>query len=165
MGLFSFAKGIGEKLFGDKEAKPDNDATLAAPNANTNEPSAQQVAEALVARVKRLGLPVENLNIRYDGNTDTASVSGTASSQADRERIILAIGNMDHVVSVDDNMTVNNPEPASSFYTVKAGDSLSKIAQNVYGNSGSYMKIFEANKPMLSDPDKIYPGQVLRIPQ
>ena len=53
----------------------------------------------------------------------------------------------------------------SRFYTVKSGDSLSKIAKEMYGNANDYMKIFDANKPMLSDPNKIYPGQVLRIPQ
>ena len=51
------------------------------------------------------------------------------------------------------------------MYTVKSGDTLSKIAEDVYGSASDYMQIFEANKPMLSDPDKIYPGQVLRIPK
>jgi nucleoid-associated protein YgaU len=53
---------------------------------------------------------------------------------------------------------------ASRFYTVKSGDSLSKIAREFYGDAGKYPQIFEANKPMLKDPDKIYPGQTLRIP-
>ncbi len=52
----------------------------------------------------------------------------------------------------------------SDTYTVKSGDTLSGIAKSVYGDASKYMKIFEANKPMLSDPNKIYPGQVLRIP-
>jgi nucleoid-associated protein YgaU len=45
-----------------------------------------------------------------------------------------------------------------------SGDTLSKIAKEAYGDANAYMKIFEANKPMLSNPDKIYPGQKLRIP-
>ncbi|MFD0739469.1 LysM peptidoglycan-binding domain-containing protein [Lysobacter koreensis] len=53
---------------------------------------------------------------------------------------------------------------SSKTYTVEAGDSLSAIAKKVYGDAGKYNKIFEANQPMLKDPDKIYPGQVLRIP-
>ena len=53
---------------------------------------------------------------------------------------------------------------ASTFYTVQKGDTLSKIAKDQYGNANKYQQIFEANKPMLKDPDKIYPGQVLRIP-
>ena len=55
-------------------------------------------------------------------------------------------------------------ETASTFYTVQKGDSLSKIAKDHYGDASKYPQIFEANKPMLKDPDKIYPGQVLRIP-
>ena len=51
-----------------------------------------------------------------------------------------------------------------AYYTVVAGDNLSKISKANYGDPNKYMKIFEANKPMLSNPDRIYPGQVLRIP-
>jgi len=50
-------------------------------------------------------------------------------------------------------------------YTVKSGDTLSKISQQYYGSAGQYMKIFEANKDQLSDPNKIQPGQVLKIPK
>jgi nucleoid-associated protein YgaU len=67
------------------------------------------------------------------------------------------------VAKVDDQMTVAQSAPAATFYEVKAGDSLSKIAKSVYGDANA-MKIFEANKPMLTDPNKIYPGQQLRIP-
>ena len=56
------------------------------------------------------------------------------------------------------------PEPEKQFYTVKKGDYLSKIAKEVYGNANKYNIIFEANKPMLKDPNLIYPGQVLVIP-
>ncbi len=55
-------------------------------------------------------------------------------------------------------------EPESTYREVKSGDTLSKIAKEAYGDANAYMKIFEANKPMLSNPDKIYPGQKLRIP-
>ena len=61
-------------------------------------------------------------------------------------------------------MTVSVSEPPAEYYTVVSGDTLSKIAKEFYGNANAYMKIFEANKPMLSHPDKIYPGQNLRIP-
>jgi nucleoid-associated protein YgaU len=61
-------------------------------------------------------------------------------------------------------MEVANPKPEATFYTVKKGDYLSKIAKEVYGDASKYNVIFEANKPMLKDPDLIYPGQVLRIP-
>jgi len=59
---------------------------------------------------------------------------------------------------------VKEPADESRYYTVVKGDTLSAIAKTQYGNANAYMKIFDANKPMLSNPDKIYPGQVLRIP-
>jgi nucleoid-associated protein YgaU len=68
------------------------------------------------------------------------------------------------VAQVNDLTTVEAPEPEATFYTVKSGDSLSAIAKAHYGDAMKYPEIFEANKPMLKDPDKIYPGQVLRIP-
>jgi len=68
------------------------------------------------------------------------------------------------VVKVNDMMTVQQPADESRYYTVVRGDTLSAIAKKEYGNANDYMKIFEANKPMLANPDKIYPGQLLRIP-
>ena len=83
---------------------------------------------------------------------------------SDAEKAILAAGNIEGVAQVESRLKIETEEPASEFYTVKSGDTLSGISKHVYGDSGQYMKIFEANKPMLSDPDKIYPGQTLRIP-
>ena len=80
------------------------------------------------------------------------------------KRILLAAGNVQGVSNVDDQLAVANPEPEARFHTVVRGDSLSAIAKQYYGNANKYPAIFEANKPMLSHPDKIYPGQVLRIP-
>ena len=89
---------------------------------------------------------------------------GTVAAQDVREKVILVVGNTAGVESVHDNLAVDKPEPEAKFYTVVRGDTLSKIAKEFYGNANKYPKIFEANKPMLKDPDKIYPGQVLRIP-
>ena len=61
-------------------------------------------------------------------------------------------------------MTVATPAPQAKFYTVQSGDTLSKVSKDFYGDANKYNTIFEANKPMLTHPDKIYPGQVLRIP-
>jgi nucleoid-associated protein YgaU len=77
---------------------------------------------------------------------------------------VLVVGNTEGIASVDDRMTTAVQEPEAQFHTVVKGDSLSKIAKTYYGNAMKYPVIFEANKPMLTDPDKIYPGQVLRIP-
>ena len=156
MGLFDFIKGIGKKNTAPAEPQ-------AAP-ATPSEPSAQEIADKLLGHIKALGLPVSGLSVSYNGATDLATIQGQVQTQADKEKIILAVGNIDHVAQVDDQMTVVTPEPESKFYTVKSGDNLSKIAKEFYGDANKYPKIFEANKPMLKDPDEIFPGQVLRIP-
>ena len=81
-----------------------------------------------------------------------------------KEKIILAVGNVEGVEGVEDNAGVGVEGRASQFHTVVSGDTLSKISKTYYGTWRLYPEIFEANKPMLSHPDKIYPGQVLRIP-
>lgn len=82
-----------------------------------------------------------------------------------KEKITVAIGNVAGISGVEDKVAVAQSDAESRFYTVKKGDTLSAISKEMYGNANLYNKIFEANKPMLSSPDKIYPGQVLRIPQ
>ena len=156
MGLFDFVKGIGKKNTAPAEQQ-------AAP-ATPAEPSAQEVANKLLGHVKALGLPVTGLSVGYNGDTDLATIKGQVQTQADREKIILAVGNVDHVAKVDDQLTVATPSAESKFYTVKSGDSLSKVAKEFYGDANQYNKIFEANRPLLKDADDIYPGQVLRIP-
>ncbi len=154
MGLFAFVKGIGEKLVGRK----------AAADTATPEQTAQETANLLLQRLVALGLKIDGLAVSYNGTTDTASIAGVAATQADKEKAVLAVGNVDVVAQVEDNMTVAVPEPDSRLYTVKSGDNLSKIAKEMYGDANKYPTIFEANKPMLAHPDKIFPGQVLRIP-
>lgn len=153
MGLFSFLKNAGAKLFGGKEEKP------------LHETEPAKVETALRDLVARMGLGVDNLNVTFSGNT--ATVTGHAHSQADKEKTILTVGNVEGVENVDDQMTVavEVAEPEADFHTVVSGDTLSKIAKEFYGDAMQYNVIFEANKPMLSHPDKIYPGQVLRIPK
>ncbi len=170
MGIFNFTKGIGEKLSGHKkEAAPAQQAAptqQTAPQASpkSNEPDPQLIANLLINRIQGLNLAINGLSVHYDGNTDTAEIKGTAKTQADREKAILAAGNVDHVAKVVDHIMVETASPESKMYTVKSGDNLSKISKEVYGDANQYQKIFEANQPMLSSPDKIYPGQVLRIP-
>ena len=91
-------------------------------------------------------------------------MAGVAADQATKEKIVLCCGNVSGVAKVNDMLTVEQPADESRYYTVVKGDTLSAIAKKEYGNANAYMKIFEANKPMLSNPDKIYPGQLLRIP-
>jgi nucleoid-associated protein YgaU len=112
--------------------------------------------------IKQHDFKVENLSIDLDN--DTVTVYGQTESQAEKEKVILSLGNVEGIATVDDRISVLVPEPESKFYEVKSGDSLSKIAKSFYGDAMKYPLIFEANRPMLKDPDKIYPGQVLRIP-
>lgn len=166
MGIFSFAKDIGDKIFHRDDAKKEQESQADANKAPaSNEPSAQSVANLLLKRIQQQNLNITNLKVKYNANTDTAEISGNAETQADREKAIIAIGNVQNVAKVIDNIDIKQDAPESTMYTVKSGDSLSKIAQEVYGSANEYNKIFEANKPMLSSPDKIYPGQVLRIPK
>ncbi len=154
MGLFSFIKDAGAKLFGHEEKKEIETKSVEELNF--------EKAQRLMKQVMALGLPVEDLNIVIV--EDKALIFGTPADQATKEKIILTVGNTEGIAEVDDKMEVANAEPEAQFYTVEKGDYLSKIAKKVYGDASKYNVIFEANKPMLKDPDLIYPGQVLRIP-
>ncbi|OAB78585.1 peptidoglycan-binding protein LysM [Cochleicola gelatinilyticus] len=162
MGLFTFIKDAGAKIFGigktSAEKKAEATAAANAKEANEDRQAEQHLREV----VSDLGLEVENLNISI--KDDMATVTGKAANQATREKIVLVVGNSAGIASVQDNMEVEVQEPEATFHTVEKGDTLSKIAKNVYGDAMKYPVIFEANKPMLKHPDKIYPGQVLRIP-
>lgn len=144
MGLFSFIKSVGESLgIGTADTPPAGDKISAA--------------------VKDLGLPVDGLEIEIVG--DKAVIKGAVADQATMEKIIIAVGNTMGVGSVDSHLETKDAGPDPVFHTVERGDTLSAIARKHLGSANKYPAIFEANKPMLKHPDKIYPGQVLRIPQ
>lgn len=142
MGIIDFIRDVGEKLGIGGGSGPS--------------------AGDLKASLDKLGLPTDGLDIDVSG--ETVKVSGKAASQELKEKIILALGNNEGIAKVDEAIEAPAAEYAA-FYTVQKGDTLSAIAQKHYGSGGKYMAIFEANKPMLKDPNKIYPGQVLRIPK
>ncbi|KPM46949.1 peptidoglycan-binding protein LysM [Jiulongibacter sediminis] len=144
MGLMSFLKGVGEKIFPSTEKEP------------------EVKAQALLSHVQGLGLPFKKLTIKVA--EDKVILQGEVAQQEDAEKIAIAVGNVEGVASVDNQLEVADPKPEAQYHTVESGDWLSKIAKKYYGDANKYMVIFEANKPMLTDPDKIYPGQVLRIP-
>jgi nucleoid-associated protein YgaU len=174
MGIIDFVASAGAKLLGKDEE--------AAAAAQTSTIDVNKVrALALTRLIQDSKLPVKDLAITVNG--DRATVRGLVPDQATREKVVLYCGNAATIASVDDQLTVVEEapvakaeapagntavpaatEPASQFYTVVAGDTLSKIAKQYYGNANKYQAIFEANRPMLAHPDKIYPGQVLRIP-
>ena len=159
MGLFSFLKNAGAKIL-SRDKTPE---VAAAPNAEAaKEILRKQQLQLLQGVVGNLGIAVENLEI--DLQDDIVTVHGEVESQSDREKIILTLGNVSGIAGVDDRISVSNPTPEAVFYEVKSGDSLSKIAKAHYGDAMKYPQIFEANKPMLEAPNKIYPGQMLRIP-
>jgi len=161
MSIISFIKDAGEKLFGHKPETPAADpAALQAQADAANATAATAIAGYIAAQ----GLKVSDLEVAFDGATGSVSVAGEAADQATREKVILCCGNVHGVSQVDDAMTTAEPADESRWYTVVRGDTLSAISKSQYGNANEYPKIFEANKPMLTSPDKIYPGQVLRIP-
>lgn len=121
------------------------------------------VAQRLEKQVQELQLQVKNFKIFID--LDTAHLTGTALNQSTKEKIILIVGNTPGISLIDDQLIVDQNEPKAEFYTVKTGDTLNLIAKNMYGNADKFSVILNANKPMLDDPNNIYPGQVLRVPE
>ena len=153
MGLIDFVKSAGQKIFGGAEA------------------SAEEQADKIYQYLRTYNLRTEGINASYDKDTSTIRVIGKAGSMLERKRIVATLGNIEGVEHVDDQIQVveeNNDSEAGSdnvrYYEVKSGDTLSAIAEEMYGDANKYHKIFDANTPMLSDPDKIYPGQKLVIP-
>lgn len=158
MGILDFVKDAGEKLgLAGKEEGPETS------EAEVEEYVREQTkANALWHHVEDLGFDVQDFQVQFDDGT--ATLTGKMSSQGEREKVVLAVGNVEGVARVDDRLEVEEPEAEAELYTVKRGDTLSAIARDHYGDASKYPIIFEANRPMLKDPDLIYPGQVLRIP-
>ncbi|HEX7327642.1 MAG TPA: peptidoglycan-binding protein LysM [Casimicrobiaceae bacterium] len=165
MGLIDFVKDAGEKLFGRGGAQAAMKEAASSPADTAKAQAANAAAgDAILQYIKTQNLSATGLTVTFDGATATASVFGVAPDQATREKIVLCCGNVSGVASVKDMMSVDQSAPEAQYYTVVAGDTLSKIAKQYYGDANKYPAIFEANKPMLSSPDRIYPGQKLRIP-
>jgi nucleoid-associated protein YgaU len=154
MGLFDFVKDAGRQLF------------------DTDAEAADNIRQHL--EIKTSG--IRNIDVEYDDGV--ATICGDCINEATRDSAILMVGNIqgvEKVVADDLNVdppkeapaaaaAASEPEPAAEYYTVESGDSLSKIAQRVYGNAADYRKIFEANRDIIDDPDRIFPGQKIRIP-
>lgn len=122
----------------------------------------KEVAAVLEQSIQDIELDIEDLSVEFkDG---VATLHGTAGTQSDREKAVLVVGNHKGVKEVKDDLKVKQSGPEAKLHTVVKGDTLSKLAKTYYGDSMKYPIIFDANRPMLTDPNKIYPGQVLRIP-
>ena len=166
MGFFSFIKDAGEKLFGHKDAEAiaaaaaNDDAAAKAKLDATN----RAAGDAIQAYIEAQDLTITGLVVTFDAAASTVNIFGVAEDQETKEKALLCCGNVAGVNNVNDNMSVDLSEPEATYHDVVSGDNLSKISKAAYGDPNKYMVIFEANKPMLSHPDKIYPGQKLRIP-
>jgi len=137
--------------------------------------SFEEKVKDAINKVNGLGLGVRNLSAKIEGKTVT--LTGDAPS---REITVQVMENFDKLVKTDNTLNairVDAPKPAPApvpppppkpverFYEVVPGDTLSKISLKYYGNANRYMKIFEANRDILNNPDLIKPGQKLRIPE
>jgi nucleoid-associated protein YgaU len=162
MGLLNFIKEAGEKLFGGTaaQAAPAPAPGQAAPSqADLN----AKAGAAIKTYIEQQNLGLTNLAVTFDGSISKVALAGNAPSEEAAEKAGLAAGNVAGVAGVDNGLQYP-AGTASQYHDVVHGDTLSAIAKKYYGDPNKYMKIFEANKPMLSDPNKIYPGQKLRIP-
>ncbi len=162
MGLFSFIKDAGKKIF-----KTNDEEMATNPNVQPDV-IAQNQKEAVKRYIEQVGLNISQFDFTLDGN-GKLTLTGECATQADYEKVALTAGNIAGVAEVDNNMTITSPIAAeevkpTTYHTVEKGDTLWKIAETNYQDGSKYALIFEANKPMIKDADEIYPGQVLRIP-
>jgi nucleoid-associated protein YgaU len=173
MGVWNFVKDAGERIIANAKAAaqfPGGETgtpTTAAQSGAGQRPTkgnGKDAGDAIENYIRALKLEIDSLEVKFDAASSTVHVSGVAKDQATKEKVILAAGNIDGVEKVDDDISVKEAAPPAQHHTVVKGDTLSAIAKKYYGDANLYPRIFEANKPMLKDPDKIYPGQSLRIP-
>lgn len=169
MGVWNFVKEAGERIVENAKAAArfgpaDKPAASAPAQSSPGKTNGKDAGEAIAEYIRAQGLDVSELKVSFEAATSTVQVSGTAKDQATREKVILCCGNIAGVEKVVDNLAVEEASTPAQFHTVVKGDTLSAIAKKYYGDPNRYPEIFEANKPMLKHPDKIYPGQSLRIP-
>ena len=142
MGLFDFWKDKGDEVIKEPE----------------------KAADDIKAHVEGADVNIDNLDVAY--NDGVVQLGGSAASAEDMERAVMAAGNIKGVEEVKaDGLNAPAPEGETEYYTIESGDTLSALAKKYYGNAMQYTKIFEANRGVISDPDKIYPGQKIRIPK
>jgi len=161
MSLFGFVKDIGRRVF------------------NKDEDAAEKIRE----HIQEAGVGIKDFKVTFDDGI--ASLSGEVGSKADQEKAILLAGNIAGVADVISNIEVpaavtqgdaagsakpvdapaGEAEEETEFYVIQAGDTLGKIAKRVYGDAMQYPKIFEANREVIDDPDKIFVGQKIRLPK
>ena len=145
MGLFDFAKDIGNKIFGSD----DDDA-----------------GDKLKDHIEQDNPGVSDLKVEVKG--DTAVITGKADSPSAMEKVILMAGNAMGISNVEaGELTAPQAEQVveTQYYVIKKGDTLWGIAKAFYGDGNKHTLVFEANREVIRDPDLIFPGQKIRIPQ
>lgn len=160
MDLFGFAKDVGRRLF------------------NKDEDAAEKIKE----HIEQFNPGVENLEVKFENGI--VELCGQCASSEAREKAILMAGNTKGVIDVyatdlsvkpsaikaapkaqKAETTKEAPiEAKIEYYVIESGDTLGKIAKRYYGNAMEYPRIFEANREIIHDPDKIFVGQKIRIP-
>jgi LysM repeat protein len=147
MGLLDFAKDVGRQIF------------------DTDAEAADNIKEHIEIRTSG----IKNLDVKFDDGV--ATICGECAFPWDRDLVALVAGDIKGVEKVNiDGLTAPEPKPEDppapevTYHVVESGDTLGAIAKRYLGNASAYTKIFEANRALLDDPDKIYPGQKLLIP-
>ena len=141
MGLFDFVKDMGNKLF-NREA---------------------EAAEVIRGHIEEANPGIDGLKVGFDHGTVT--LSGTAKSAEAMEKAVLMAGNVQGVEKVEiDGLSAPQETQKVEYYTIVSGDTLSALAKRYYGKGSLYPRIFEANREVIKDPDKIFVGQKIRIP-
>ena len=141
MGLFDFARNIGNKLFGSEDEAP------------------QKIKE----HIEEENPGVSNLDVSVEDGV--ATISGQADSAEAMEKAVLMAGNVQGIGEVRaDGLKAPAPVQEVQYYEIQSGDTLSAIAKKYYGNASDYPRIFEANREVIKDANLIYPGQKIRIP-
>jgi nucleoid-associated protein YgaU len=143
MGLFDFVRSIGKKVFSHDE----------------------EAAEKIKTEIEAANPGVSGLDVHYDPQSGTVALSGQATSAEAMQKAVLMAGNVQGVSQVE-IASLNHPEEQEQveYYIIQQGDTLSKIAQQFYGNANKYPRIFEANREVIKDANLIFPGQKIRIP-
>jgi nucleoid-associated protein YgaU len=143
MGLFDFVRDIGKKIFG----------------------SDAEAGEKIKAEIESTNPGVSNLDVQYEPQSGTVTLSGNAESAVAMQKAVLMAGNVQGVSQVE---VAGLQHPAEQerveYYIIERGDTLSKIARQFYGDANKYPRIFEANREVIKDANLIFPGQKIRIP-
>lgn len=162
MAAYTFLKDAGKKI---EELGPAGAHTAAQSEekGQTDLPIANPAAAARMEELlEELGFPGKQLTIGVE--KETVFISGEVADQEIKEKVILAVGNIQGISKVDEELEAAQMAEESIFHTVEKAGSLESVAEKVLHDAGKAGIILNANRPMLKNADEIYPGMVLRIP-